>query len=1393
MSTWACTPRSRSRALLFAATLALLLVFVYSVPAFAANTLIVDGSDPTCNNATGPVYCTVQAAINAAASGDTVFVKNGTYLETLDIYKSLTLEGESQAGVIIDATASADYGIDAYDTTAALNFVFRNFTLKGPQPTPSTGNYGLKVSGDNVTATLENITVTGGRKTGIDLNGVNSALVRNVTVTGITAGNGIALSDAANVTLENITTSGNAWGGLALYAGNAFTPNTANVTLQGINNLGEANPIYIEPLVSKVVKNLTLPGYTHVVQNPAKPNHFFLQPSAAAAAAFAATFPNPAASRITSYVPGATYVAAGSTLQSLIDAAAPGDTLLLSPGLYTQDITVSTHVKLVGSGSGSDPATATILRRTSTGSAVVLSGSGQSNSDPILLKDLRIEPMGQYGINMGNAQYVRLENVQVAGSAGTNVESEVGLKISTAASVSDLTVVNSGFSNCDHGWYFAKNPEAAGGSYVRNVYVADTSFANNGFKGIYVEKLSDATFVNVSVTDNGSLPYWNDVWNAGIDVNLKGQEAYQNLVFQNLTMTGNGKGFKHGAALLIKARDDASSYNTFPASLTNVTIEGGVFTGNERGIRIGEPDKNNNGPTNVQIHNAAIYGNVKTYVGVDGSAYGGLINYSKAPVNAEYNWWGSATGPTNSGNPGGTGEVVANVSSGSIDYTPWLGYTPDVALYVLGDPIDLRTGATSFTLPVNANGGNFSSTAFSLDYDTACLSISPADVNGDDVVDAVTGIPGGFVGTVKLDTADTDGELDVAMWDPTAPLAYMSNGTILSIKFDILPACQGSDHTTYVKFSGDPAPSFSDTQGNAVSRTTLNADPLLLDFNQAPMAILLSWTHVAEDAPVGSRIGGLSVTDSDGDAPVFTLVTGCPAGGDADNAAFAISGSDFKTAVLFDFEHTNPIKKVCIQADDGQGGVFQQSLTITIDDVNEPPTNIKLSKHEVAEGAPLGTVVGTLTTEGDPENAPANSFVYTLVSGDGAADNTKFAIDGSQLKTAAAVDYATQPVYYIRVRSTDPGNEFVEKQFVINVLDHSLLSIAETHVVRHSQQIGIPVVFAANGNTPTAASFTVSYNAACLTYVSTAGGTGSASGGAVTVNTNGPFVNGTLVTITFSAISSCQSGTSVPLNFTAASLTGASGPLPVDTDNGKVLVISNSNRGDCNNDGSVNAGDFSAIVLETFDADEPWWLNAPQSTFPGSPRGCDANASEYIDVADVVCTVLVVFGNSSCTGGSLLAAGAAEPAVLGVDAALNGQAVEVPVTLDAKGAAIAGAAFTFTYDPQQMVFDESDGDGDGLPDAVVFAAAKELKRSVSVDAANGRIKVAVYGVSLPLPAIDSGLLATIRLQAQGEQPLASLGLADAALGNTAGSNTPVEIEVKGVGQTMHLYLPAISN
>lgn len=84
--------------------------------AFAADTLVVD-------KVNGP-YTTIQAAVDAANPGDTVFIRNGVYdtdgkMDTFAtsmsnrvfITKSLTLEGESKEGVIVKgahATVAAD-------------------------------------------------------------------------------------------------------------------------------------------------------------------------------------------------------------------------------------------------------------------------------------------------------------------------------------------------------------------------------------------------------------------------------------------------------------------------------------------------------------------------------------------------------------------------------------------------------------------------------------------------------------------------------------------------------------------------------------------------------------------------------------------------------------------------------------------------------------------------------------------------------------------------------------------------------------------------------------------------------------------------------------------------------------------------------------------------------------------------------------------------------------------------------------------------------------------------------------------------------------------------------------------------------------------------------------
>ncbi len=374
---------------------------------------------------------------------------------------------------------------------------------------------------------------------------------------------------------------------------------------------------------------------------------------------------------------GDTPSSAKATVQTAVSQVDVGGNVIVAAGIYTENVTIDKHVSIIGAGSGADSATNTILRENNNDAIVTLEApaSGASTGDPLLLQDLRIEPQNEYGINVVDVlsetavSFVKLENIHIIGSNPTNdTESEVGLNVFTNASLTNLEINNSAFDNLTYGWYFAKHGDwGPGGSVVSSLVVSATTFSNNDVKGIYVEKLSDATFNNSTVHNNGvNTAFWNARWNAGFDINLKGEEVYQNLTFNSMTFTNNGLGVQDGAALMIKARDDGATYGAHPATLNNVTIQNSFFTGNERGIRFGEPDKNNGTPTNATVVHNALSGNGQTYVGMDGTTYGGVINMTQTTVSGVDNYWGAEDGPGSVGSGSGDGVSTA------VTFDPWL-------------------------------------------------------------------------------------------------------------------------------------------------------------------------------------------------------------------------------------------------------------------------------------------------------------------------------------------------------------------------------------------------------------------------------------------------------------------------------------------------------------------------------------------------------------------------------------------------------------------------------------------------------------------------------------------------------------------------------------------------
>jgi VCBS repeat-containing protein len=197
--------------------------------------------------------------------------------------------------------------------------------------------------------------------------------------------------------------------------------------------------------------------------------------------------------------------------------------------------------------------------------------------------------------------------------------------------------------------------------------------------------------------------------------------------------------------------------------------------------------------------------------------------------------------------------------------------------------------------------------------------------------------------------------------------------------------------------------------------------------NHTPTAITLDNSSVAENQPVNATVGAFSTTDPDtGNTFTYVLASGT---GDTDNGCFNIAVTNLKTSAVFDYETKNTYS-IRVRSTD-QGGLWvEKEFAVTVTDVNEAPTDISLSSSTVAENQSVGTIVGAF---GTADADTANTFTYALVSGVGDTDNGSFNVNGSDLRTSAIFDYEAKSVYSIRVRSTDQGGLWVEKQFTITV------------------------------------------------------------------------------------------------------------------------------------------------------------------------------------------------------------------------------------------------------------------------------------------------------------------------------------------------------------------------
>jgi LPXTG-site transpeptidase (sortase) family protein len=220
------------------------------------------------------------------------------------------------------------------------------------------------------------------------------------------------------------------------------------------------------------------------------------------------------------------------------------------------------------------------------------------------------------------------------------------------------------------------------------------------------------------------------------------------------------------------------------------------------------------------------------------------------------------------------------------------------------------------------------------------------------------------------------------------------------------------------------------TQATGITALGSFADGELSNF--PPTDISLSATAIDENQPSASTVGTLGTTDPDvGDTFTYSLVNGGAACPGTDNAAFSISGTSLQTAAVFDYEAQNSYV-ICVRSTDSVNNTFDKQFTISVNNVNEDPTDIALSNNTIDENQPANTVVGTLSAT-DPDAGA--TFTFSLSCAAAGADDASFNISSTDLRSSASFDFETQSVFNICIRVTDQGGLFYDENFVINAND----------------------------------------------------------------------------------------------------------------------------------------------------------------------------------------------------------------------------------------------------------------------------------------------------------------------------------------------------------------------
>lgn len=184
------------------------------------------------------------------------------------------------------------------------------------------------------------------------------------------------------------------------------------------------------------------------------------------------------------------------------------------------------------------------------------------------------------------------------------------------------------------------------------------------------------------------------------------------------------------------------------------------------------------------------------------------------------------------------------------------------------------------------------------------------------------------------------------------------------------------------------------------------------DVDEAPVNLTLSQTTIPENSALGTVVGTLSASDPENQSLTWS----------GTSTPFAIDGDQLRVSGPLDFE-ARASYPLTLDVSDGTSA-SRLTVTVTVTDVNEAPTAITLSKHDIDENNAVAAVIGQLTAQ-DPDAGDTATF----------STSTSGFVVGPQLRAAVSFDHEATPTRQVTVKVTDSGGLSITATFTITVND----------------------------------------------------------------------------------------------------------------------------------------------------------------------------------------------------------------------------------------------------------------------------------------------------------------------------------------------------------------------